>query len=225
MGTNLIATDDARLPGIDSRLRAVSEMEFAQDVGDVALDRLGADDELLRDFAIVFACGDEAQHLQFARGQFVKRVENVLARAGNFLHHARGDARMDDGFAGVSAAHRIGKFVGVNIFENVRERAGADGGKNIFVSVVRGEDDNLRARAVRFDETRSLNAIHIGHVQVHENDVRRELGDEFDSRLAIFRFTDDLNIGEGVEIAGQAETHNAMVVHEDEGDWVRHFRN
>lgn len=55
--------DHAFAPGEDGGLGAVGQVQFAQNVADVALDRLLADDQHLGDIGIVQPVGNQAQHL------------------------------------------------------------------------------------------------------------------------------------------------------------------
>jgi hypothetical protein len=55
--------------GVDDRLDAVAQAEFGEDARDEGLDGLGADDQGGGDLAVGPAVGDEAQDLQFARGE------------------------------------------------------------------------------------------------------------------------------------------------------------
>ena len=82
------------LPGIDSRLRAIHHMQFAQDIADMPLDRLLADDQLIGDLGIGETIRDQAQDLQFAITQVGKEVRSILPGAAQFLHYPRCHTRM-----------------------------------------------------------------------------------------------------------------------------------
>ena len=58
--------DEPRLVGDDHRLRPVAQPELAQDVADVRLHRLVAEDELLGDLAIRETLRDEPEDLGLA---------------------------------------------------------------------------------------------------------------------------------------------------------------
>src|SRR5215211_5154849 len=68
--SHVFPVDQPPLPGVDRNLCAVGEMQFAQDVAHVPLDRVLADDQLLGDLAVRHAVGDQAQDVQLAFGQF-----------------------------------------------------------------------------------------------------------------------------------------------------------
>src|SRR3954470_17039672 len=61
--------DETALVGEDDRLHAVAQAELGQHVGDVGLDRVLAEHELRGDLGVGQAAGDEAQHLELARGE------------------------------------------------------------------------------------------------------------------------------------------------------------
>ena len=56
---SLIPVDDAFLPGIHSNLCSVGEVQFAQNVTHVPLDRVCTDNQLICDLAVAQAVGDE----------------------------------------------------------------------------------------------------------------------------------------------------------------------
>ena len=82
------------------------EAELVEDLPDVRLDRLRAEEERLADRPVRPPLGHQAEHLALAVGQLVERA--ALARA---LHEARDDRRVDDALALVdaSAARRRGR--------------------------------------------------------------------------------------------------------------------
>ena len=60
--------------GVDDGLRAVAGADLGEDVVDVALDRRGADHEPLGDLGVGQALGDQAEHLDLARGEVVGQL-------------------------------------------------------------------------------------------------------------------------------------------------------
>src|SRR4051794_4631499 len=63
---------EAGLVGVDDGLGSVAEVELGEEVGDVGLDGRFADDELGGDLGVGVAAGDEFEHLELARGQFLQ---------------------------------------------------------------------------------------------------------------------------------------------------------
>src|SRR3954447_9994004 len=52
-------------------LGPIVDAQLGDEVGDVGLDRTGADEERLGNFAVGFALGEETEHIEFARGKGV----------------------------------------------------------------------------------------------------------------------------------------------------------
>ena len=69
-------------------------MELAQDVTDVSLYRIFADDELFSDLAVGHAVGDQAQHIQLAFGELGEEGLLVAVVAADVLQDARCDQRV-----------------------------------------------------------------------------------------------------------------------------------
>ena len=69
---HLVAIHKPSLPGIYSHLRAVSEMQLAQNIADMTFHRIFADNQFLGDLAVGHAVGDQAQNVQLTFGQLGK---------------------------------------------------------------------------------------------------------------------------------------------------------
>ena len=74
----LFAPHDTLLPGIDSGLSAILEMQFLQDVADVRLDRFLADHQLLSDLPVGEAFREEAQHVETIRASGARILVTLL---------------------------------------------------------------------------------------------------------------------------------------------------
>src|SRR5829696_10428330 len=130
----------ALTPGVDGGLSAVGEVELREDVRDVALNRLLADEEVPGDLGVAEAVGDQAQHLQLPVGELAEHVGRLAARPAQLAHNPGGHARVEDGLARGGLADRIGELDLPYLFEEIRERPGADGGEDVLVVVVGGQD-------------------------------------------------------------------------------------
>src|ERR687891_574469 len=86
--------DDPASNGVNSRLDAVLDLQLHEDVRDVVLDRLRADEELARDLGVVLAVRDQLQDLELAVGELgPDRRGGVLVRrlGSQPLQHLGGD--------------------------------------------------------------------------------------------------------------------------------------
>ena len=64
----VIAADNALLPGVDRCLGAVGQVQFAQDIADMSLNRIFANDQLRRDLIIVLPIRDQFENFHFPVG-------------------------------------------------------------------------------------------------------------------------------------------------------------
>ncbi len=91
---------EARFPCPNDGLCPVSNLQFAEDVGDVVGDGFQAEGQTTGDVAIVVALGDQRQDLAFAVGEFGKELrQNERAGSGEEVDQALGNGRAEDGFA------------------------------------------------------------------------------------------------------------------------------
>jgi hypothetical protein len=67
-GSGPVAPHDARLPGVDCGLSAVSQVQLVEDVGEVALDVLFTDHQHLGDGLVVLTAGDLARSVSWLYG-------------------------------------------------------------------------------------------------------------------------------------------------------------
>ncbi len=68
-----LALDKPTLPGINGDLCAVCQKELAEDIADMTLDRVLADEQFFRDLVLGQAIGDQLEHIRLPDGQFGKQ--------------------------------------------------------------------------------------------------------------------------------------------------------
>src|SRR4029450_12680350 len=81
----------AALDGVAHQLVALVELELCEDVLDVVLDRLHADERALGDLAVGVALGHQAQHLGLARGEAGFGAWATAAHPAALTEHERGE--------------------------------------------------------------------------------------------------------------------------------------
>src|SRR5919106_1717642 len=94
--------DDSAANRVDSGLDAVLDLQLHEDVRDVVLDRLWANEELARDLGVVLAVRDQFEHLDLAvRELGANRLRRALALAlgAQSLEDLGGDLRRDERLA------------------------------------------------------------------------------------------------------------------------------
>src|SRR5215212_7768748 len=102
-GTPASWRDEAAADRVARQVDAVAHAELLEDVRPVAVDRLAADDQHLRDLVARVALRDELDHFDLARGQRVQRGRLTAPRAVEIIAHERADG---SGIQERLAAHR-----------------------------------------------------------------------------------------------------------------------
>jgi len=65
---NLLAPHDSLLPGVHSGLSAIDQVQFPQDIADMAFDSTKTDDQFFSDFLVRVASGNQCQHFHLPLG-------------------------------------------------------------------------------------------------------------------------------------------------------------
>src|SRR5690606_37538068 len=89
----------AAFPRVHRGLRAVADIEFAEHIADVGLDRLFADAQAFGDQLVAEALGDQGQGLAFALTERFEYAAGGFHAAPHRIHQACSDARMQYGLA------------------------------------------------------------------------------------------------------------------------------
>ena len=96
--------------------------------------------------------------------------------------------------------------------DDVAARARLQRLMDVFVALVRGEDDKIRAAMARHQNADGFDAADPGQAQVHERDVGQELFEELDGLLAAAGLGNHGHIGRGVDDGRNADTHDGVIV-------------
>ena len=127
--------------------------------------------------------------------------------------HAR-DIRAEKGFAGIDRFDGAHQFLQGGFFEHITTCAGLDDAQDIIGIAVHREDEDFYVGKLTMQEFGDRQAVHEGHVDVHEDDVGQKILGFANGFKAIGRFADD---GEAF-LPGEAETDSApdnrMVIHQ-----------
>src|SRR3954447_24859173 len=119
--------DDPTTDGVDGGLDPVRDLQLHQDVRDVVLDGLRADEQLRRDLGVVLALRDQLQHVELARGQLRRRRR----RRGHRLlpdvrQEAAGDPGRDERVTGGGGADAGDQLLDRGALQEVAARARDD---------------------------------------------------------------------------------------------------
>ena len=92
----------------------------------------------------------------------------------------------------------------------------------MVVDVERRQDDDLGRGRARADEAQRGEAVHPGHADVHEDDVRTVGVDRREHLRAVLRLADDLEVVGAAEHHRQPGAHERVVVDDQHADHAGH---
>ena len=166
---------------------------------------------------------DQAEDVELALGQLVEPLGGVgLRDARELLDHALRDARGEERVAGGDRADRRDELLGRVVLEHEAARAGAQRLVDVLVEVERRQDQDPRRGVGGEDAPRRLEAVELGHADVHQHDGRVEARRLVDGLEAVARLGDDLDVLLAGEQHAEAGANHRLVVGDEDAD--RHRR-
>ena len=145
----------------------------------MGLDRRLGDEQLGGDLDVRQARGQQLEDLQLTRGELVKDSRRPARRAvgrGESLDQAAGDRRREQSVSLADCEHSGRKLLGWQVLEEESAGTGLERVVYVFVKVERGEDHHANAGGGRVgqDQARRLDAVEVGHADVHQDDIGGE---------------------------------------------------
>jgi hypothetical protein len=191
----------------------------------MGLDRRLGDHQPLGDLPVRQALRDEDQHLRLPLGQIaVRRLLRGRHQAGCLgqLRELRdqplGDGGGQQRLAGRHHPYPVGELTCRGVLEEEAGGARPQRLVHVLVEVERGEHQHLR-RAVRGDDLPGrLDAVHLGHADVHQDDVRGQFTHPLDRVAAVHRLADDLDVRHRAQQDREALAHHHLVVRDQHAD-------
>jgi len=158
---------------------------------------------------------------ELALGQLLERGEGLCGVGqgpDEVVEQAAGHAGGEQGVAPGHHPHALDELGGSHVLEHEATRSGAQGGEDVLVDVVGGEDDDPDRAARLHDPPGGRDAVDRGHADVHEHDVRPGLADEGDGLVAVGGLADDLDVVPGVEDHPEAHPYQRLVIDDHHPD-------
>src|SRR5919108_4613161 len=168
------------------RLRPRISLELREDVPDVALDGLLADEELRSHVLIRHAVSEQLEDLALAAGEHL-----VLVLAGQEGRHQRG---VDVALARRDLLDRPQERLVRRFLEDVALRAGLEPATEQRPLAVGGEDEDGRLGQLLVEDLRGLEPVHAGHADVHDHDVGPAALGQRDRARPVGRLADDADV-------------------------------
>jgi hypothetical protein len=106
----------------------------------------------------------------------------------------------------------------VGLLHDVAAGAGAQGGEDLLVFHVPGEDEHLGLRGAAADLAGGLEAVEAGHHHVHEDDVGVELLDGVEGFAAVAGIADDFDFLLVLEEHAEGLAEHRVVIDDEDLD-------
>jgi hypothetical protein len=215
---------EAVVDGEQGQFEAIGDTELLEDVVEVVLDGLLADEELFGHLFIAIALGHELDDLALAvaeRGSLADLsagITQAISGIGKLLHHSGGSAGIEPDFAFVDLADTIGDQLHGSLFEE-DARAAELHGLDKFVAVA-GErkQDGAGLGSIQLQILKDGESVHAWHAQFEEENVGVKLLDHLKDLAAVGRFADDLDVYLISQQFFHSEANNGLVIGEQDPD-------
>src|SRR4051812_2954639 len=205
--------DQAAPNGVPRELDAVAHAELLQHVGPVAVDRLAADHQEVRDLVAGVAFGDKLEHLELAGREWI----HVVSAAGaiEVVAHERGHgAGVEERLTAHRGPARMDEVAVGRRLQHVAGGAGAQRLEQELLVLVHREHERPHLSAPAREFARGLQAGHARHGDVEDREVDVVLEGALHRLRAVADLVDDPEVGLGVEQVAQAVEHDRVVVRE-----------
>ena len=177
----------------------------------------GRDVEALGDVAVRVPERQELQHLDLARGERLG-LAVALLRGRELLGQGDDELRVDHHVAAGDQPHGLDQVLGVASLQDVAAGPAADRLDDELAVVVGGEHDHADLGVVVAQLAGRLQAVHLGHPDVDQRDVRVLGPDQLQELLAVGGLADDLDAVGHVEVAPKPLPHQRVVVRDRDPD-------
>lgn len=172
------------------------------------LDRLFANHQFAGDFLVRATQCQQAQHLRLAFGQFFGAVGRL-----DFAHQASRGLRRELHLSVGGGFDGAAQFIGLGVLEQVSNRPRAHRAHYFIVLQHAGQRNDLHIGKFFAYVLNCRDAIHHGHDQVHQDDLRMQFADLLDPLRSVRRLAHDLQIWIERKKHAQPLTDYAVIVH------------
>ena len=117
----------------------------------------------------------------------------------------------------MDAAHCLEHLLPRRAFEDVPLCPGRDRRDDAVFIIKRGEDDHALAGVMGPHGSKRLDTVHLGHLQVHQHHIGRELGGHLHRLTPAGRFADNIEVGLCAKDGDEPVPKDRMVI-DDEDD-------
>jgi two-component system, NarL family, sensor histidine kinase DevS len=214
LGVGRVAEHAGRIGG---RLRAALHAQLGEQAGDVVLDRLLGEEELLPDLPVGQALADQLEDPLLLRGQ--PREGVLLGRlTAQPRHELAGRPGVEHRLPGRDGAHRAHQVGAPDLLEHVPGRTRHDRVHQRVVIRERGQHQAGHLGQPGTDLPADGNAVPVRQPDVKHGHVRPERGDPGDRRGRRARLADDLDVAFGLKHVADAPADDLVIVEQEHPD-------
>ncbi len=113
----------------------------------------------------------------------------------------------------MDGADRARQLLHIDILQQVAVRAGLDGTNHQLGLGKRRERDNPYRGLITFDQRDRRHAVHLGHHQVHQHDVRAQRGRQVHRLTPAARLAHQIHVRRDADDRAQPLADDGVVVH------------
>jgi hypothetical protein len=205
--------DQAVVDSVEGKLEPVGHAEFVENVMQMILDRLLADEKFLADFAVAKALRHKLDDFFFAIAQ--QPLFAALSGLGGLLEridHFSGHAVVEPDFAVMDLTNALQKQITGRLLEHHAPRAQAHGTDHVAVIFGGCEHDHARGQGIEVHFREDAEAVLLRHPQIEQQDIGLELVQHLYTLVAVRGFAHYGDIISTFEELSQSVSEYCMVV-------------
>src|SRR6201984_1602762 len=164
------------MDSVESKLEPVGHPEVVENVVQMILDRLLADENVLPDFAVVKSVRHQLDDFFFAIAQ--QRLFAALSGLGGLLEridHFSGHAIVEPDFAVMNLTNALQKQITGRLLKHNAPRAQAHGTDHVAVNFGGSEHNHAGGQGLEVHFREYREAILLRHAQIEQQDIGLEL--------------------------------------------------
>src|SRR5271157_5032531 len=114
--------------------------------------------------------------------------------------------------SGMNRSDRSYEFLVKRIFQQITLCSCFERAKNLYIALIRRQDDDFRIRKLPPNRDDRIEAVHLRHLQIHQRNVGAMRTEQLDSLAAIRSFGDQSQIRLSTDEHGYALPYQGMIV-------------
>src|ERR1017187_9462283 len=205
--------DQAVVYGVEGKFETVGNSQFMEDIVQVVLHRLFADELLFANLAVSETLRHELNNFLLALAE--QRLFPPLSRFGRFLEgvdYLGGHAIIEPDFAVMDLADALQKQIAGGLLQQHAARSQTHRAHHIAVVFRRRQDDHAGRKSVEIHLFEYAQTILLRHAQIEQENVRLQLSEHLRTLDAVGGLAHDLDVVRHFEQLAETVAENRVVV-------------